>query len=629
MGWRDFIGCVGVAALVTLGCPPPAHAAGTATVTPAPLACNPVRVQSCALPYPSDLFAVTDPASPTGIRLHVDDAILSPEVLAQIPPAMHPSAIFDGQDGFSAAGPILFELDAPPDPTTLPADGGDAVVVFDRTTGERVDVMAEFDTQALKAPTPGHVVRVWPRTRFEFGGKYVAALTTGLRRFDATAYERSAGFAAAVSGADPALGAHYRPIMSFLAARGLPAESVVSAVDFTVRSEASATEPLRRMAAKAYAAPHPVRELKVIGPILPGMGAIVTGQVQLTDFRGDDGGIDWSPAAPGRPLWTDFILTIPAQARHTPAPVAIYGHGLTVSKETLLAVAFTNAKHGVATIAIDQPNHGKRAWTEGGPLRPDGGVASLANLPRLIAIVVQSSIDMVSVLRAVETSLADIDVVPWLPRKNGAAVAADRRGDLDPSRIVYEGTSMGGVLGSAFSAIAPGLDGSLLQVGGVGIMHILTSSSVWDNIGLDQVMPEGATGAELAVAVAGIQHVMDPGDGINFAHFYRHPPPGLAARPVLLLYGAGDTIVPNFASEALTDIAGLPRFGPCFDPDTNFEVDCSPPLPPGPINGYGSRAEARPPSAPVGVWDFAAHLAFARPEPMRIFDAWLAGVLAG
>ena len=582
--------------MTALPAPPPSP-------PPGPVSCNPVRLVTCGMPYPSDAFAVVDASSPTGVHLEVGDAILPPDVLAQLPRSVWPSAIYNAKTGFSAAGPVLFEVDRAADPATLPDDGGETVVVFDATTGERVPVLAALDDDAANRTPRGYVVRAWPRTRFAFGHRYVAALTNGLRSVDGGRYAPSPGFAAAISG-DPArspMAGTYAGVAAFLGARGIPASALVSAVSFTVRSEEEVTAPLLAMAAEAYRQDHPVRHLQIGPGVFPGIAATVTGQVRATDFRGPEGNVAYRPGDTGTPEWLDFVMAVPESAAREPAPVALYGHGITAFKETYLAVAPFLAQDGVATIAVDQPNHGSRGAAEGGLLTD---IMAPAHTPRMVGLVPQSSIDFVSLLKAVESSLAGLDVAPLnlLDPFRGDGVP-----DLDTSRIFYAGTSMGGVLGAAFTAVAPHLDGAFLHVAGVGITHILTGSSVWKGLHFDHVAPENASGGVAAVAVAGIQQMVDVGDAVNFVHLWRQPPPTLTARPVLLLYGRTDAVVPNFASEALARMGGL---APIDHDERRLPAD-----------GYGSYLVDSPLQGDL------AHMSFLLPDAMDVQTAWVRRLL--
>ena len=66
----------------------------------------------------------------------------------------------------------------------------------------------------------------------------------------------------------------------------------------------------------------------------------------------------------------------------------------------------------------------------------------------------QSSIDFVSLQKPLRTSFAELDLVS----SSGFflfSARPDGRPDFDPTAMIYQGTSMGGVLGAAFLSITP------------------------------------------------------------------------------------------------------------------------------------------------------------------------------
>lgn len=515
----------------------------------APLACNPVHATGCVLPYPSDVFAHADAASPTGVRLQVADDIWPASMRDQLPAEVAPSAIFDGHDGFSALGPILFEVDAPYDAATLPDDGGDALAVYDTATGARIPIHAGLDTQARTHDPASTVIRAWPVDRFEWGHHYVAVLTTALRHPDGTLPQRSETLQAVMDATAPPQWVDYhRGLFDEVAGHGVERDEVIAITGFTVRSEADATGPLRALVDRARAEEHQVRDVRAF-PMGGAIGALVLGTVRLTDFRDPvTGGMRWDPDG-GRDEWVPFMLTIPRSAAATPAPVAVYSHGITVIKETALLFAEPNARRGIATIAIDHPQHGWRAVHEGGWVFQLGHPSQIA---RQIALPIQSAIDFVSLVKAVRTSMADLDIAPVsLGTLWGAS--GDGHPDLDPEHMVAEGTSMGGVLGLEFMAIEPNIAAGMFQVPGMGILHILSGSVIWKPLGLDGLIPVGATGVDVSAAIAASQYMIDPGDATNYAAAVQ-----AADRPLVVTYGQGDAIVPNYGTQRLIDLTGLP-----------------------------------------------------------------------
>ncbi len=287
----------------------------------------------------------------------------------------------------------------------------------------------------------------------------------------------------------------------------------------------------------------------------------------------------------------------------------------------MLLVVAQNATRGIATISIDQPNHGSRSAAEGGYVfelvHPD-------DVDTLSGVIGQSPLDHVALLRAVQTSLADVDASPWNPfdpwRANGLP-------DLDPDRIFYEGTSMGGFLGLAFAGLAPELDGVGIHVGGVGIMSDLSESLFWDvgfnsrGIGFRGVIPEDASAGEAAAMTASVQHALDTGDAVNLVDRLR-------STPTLLVYAIDDGAVINAASEAFAALAGLPLYGRILDPVPFLGV--APALPADGSGAWQIDTSSIPylPGELGTIDGLLRHVAFLQEQAVWQFNAWLEQRLA-
>ena len=59
---------------------------------------------------------------------------------------------------------------------------------------------------------------------------------------------------------------------------------------------------------------------------------------------------------------------------------------------------------------------------------------------------------------------------------------------------------------------------------------------------------------------------LDYGDAINFVHYLKDPIPFSDAKPVVIMAGAGDNIVPNFSSVAFSEIVDIPLVGNALFP---------------------------------------------------------------
>lgn len=116
-------------------------------------------------------------------------------------------------------------------------------------------------------------------------------------------------------------------------------------------------------------------------------------------------------------------------------PVAIFQHGITAYKETVLALAGMMALNGVATVAIDHPLHGDRGF---GPINATSGkgpATAYMNLGSLLTTrdnLRQSVTDLLGLRLALNATNAPID----------------------SSRVYFAGHSLGAIAGTAFTAVA-------------------------------------------------------------------------------------------------------------------------------------------------------------------------------
>ena len=577
---------------------PPARAGGTANGT-APPPCTVMAVRSCALPFPSDEFVVADPTSATGVRVRMPDGLVDPAALGQLGPGATLADAFGAADGFSALSPVIFEVDRPVDQAALPADGGDVLKVFDLADGHQVPVRVELPLEAAQRGAPGTVVMAWPRLRWEYGHTYVARLTRVRGGIGDPSPAPAMGDAGIHPGTDYA--SALRKGLQQVDPGAVPA--LLSATRFTVGSRDNAIGDLVRMADSTRRADHPVRNLRVQSPLLvQHAAAVVRGELRISDFRDADGVARADNGA--KETWIPFLLVLPEHpASPRGAPVAVYGHGLTINKESMLLVAAPNAAKGVATIGIDVPNHGERQFTDGGYLFD---LTTPGRLGRLVNMPVQGIVDHVALVSAIVHHLGTVDLSPWRPEgPDGDGVA-----DLDTSTILYEGTSMGSVLGAAEVALNPEIDAAYLQVGGTGVADIIMHSLLW--VLFSGVVPWNASAGDGAALMGAASMLMDRSDNVHLLDGLRQSGP-----PVFLQVGVGDNVVPNFSSERLVHLLDLPRVGRRLtDISARSAGDSIP------ADGRGF-AEVWPVNSAPDNQGFVAHVSFTEPRAAKWFDQWL------
>lgn len=530
--------------------------------------CHPLQTSSCFFPFPNQGWIFEENGQK---RISVPmDKVFDPQTLstldAQLPDNLKiedMEDIFAASGGFSPATPVLFEFEQAIDADALPRSGANAIIAINVNTGERQLVDAKVSQYALSDAfaAAGHMVEIYHNARWEFSNHYVVAVTAdllpeGMERFENHDELNSKALAHAKD-----IG-----VWELLKAQGIDDDSLLSLTDFTIRSEEEVTSSMKAKMKSVYAAPHPLRNMEVQYKSIffsPNIAAVVTGEVLTYSYRNQDGSIDHS-RTDGEPLWVDFRLTLPRDKGHfwgKKSPIVVYGHGLMSNKESMITVSITNAMHNIATVVIDQPNHGSRVG-EDRPSVEDS--LQTKNMLQLIGMTFQSPVDTMSLLSAVKSSIGQIDVLPrksWRKTKTfNLDYSANGAADLDVNNVSYQGTSLGGVLGITFVALAPKLKGTFLHVTGVGVIRALSDSALWDST-FSALMPTGVTAADAVGLRSVVTHLLDHGDAINFAHYLHTPPEGINKKPVAVVVGAGDAIVPNTTTIGLANIAKLPVVG--------------------------------------------------------------------
>ncbi|MEE2732399.1 MAG: hypothetical protein VYA55_16380 [Pseudomonadota bacterium] len=566
-----------VAALGILFSPATVLAAGLSPVS----TCNPLAVETCGLPFPSDLFRNT-----VG-RYNFADSILDRRTSglvrtllpaqAQFPAAFRPSQIFNDSSGFSALGPVMFELNDWP-LTDIPGDGEGYLHVYNLATGERVPMVVSLSGAAqperdLRESRP--VIIGWPRTRFDFGEKYIAVLFKPALN-DGVYSSSNVELFAASEGVQKALNRNagwllnyvYNTPLNAMEDLGIDKSDVLSFTWFTVRREAEVVEPMQQMVASALAYPNYLRNLKVAEPLGDPEFGLVTlkGDVSLVNFRSPDGGV-YPPyeyiSDPSRRI-TDFVLTLPKWDKAEPVPISVWGHGLGNFKELTRSGFIMGDRLGMATIAIDHPNHGSRVTDFDSLKEPHIALAvtSPLTIMQLLGMFVQATVDH-NVLISSTSHILPQYLANWENSDYPDLPA------LDGSRVMFDGMSLGAMLGVAIGATAPELQGAYLVNGAGSLMQVFSESTFWDDF-TSNVIPQNMNGAEMLFVLAMMQHYVDIADGNNFTHWYRSPPPGQSPRPMGMHYSLGDGSMSNDATRATAELVDLPLLKEVIEPEANL-----------------------------------------------------------
>lgn len=293
-------------------------------------------------------------------------------------------------------------------------------------------------------------------------------------------------------------------------------------------------------------------------------------------------------------------------------PVVVYGHGLTLSKETALTFAGRAAAAGFVTVAIDFAGHGSRATRisndatlgcTGRCAKPDGtfesptvtcesvtdcpsgdtcgvwmdaGNVGAAPTPTTAGQCYDPflSTDLAKTRDSMRQTVLDLQrliiALKSCPPPGCGPLT------LDSSKIFYTGVSLGGILGSITHAQSPNLKAAVLSVPGAGWVDLLENTDTvafrcplvnglidagiltgtkWTGantdalcLAPDKAAWQGQPGYATFAATA--RWALDSADPANFAA-------KLAPKKFFIQEVIGDTVVPNITTERLAALSGV------------------------------------------------------------------------
>ncbi len=264
-----------------------------------------------------------------------------------------------------------------------------------------------------------------------------------------------------------------------------------------------------------------------------------------------------------------------------PYPVMIFQHGITSDRTAMLGIADTMAGACTAVVSMDQPLHGIAAdnpvhlglqaatmglisvfegYTPGAvrertfgvdfvdnatgapgqDMIPDSSGTHTINLANLIVArdnLRQASLDLLTLEKAIPAMDVDGDMIP----------------DFDPTKVSFMGHSLGGIVGSTYTAMSDMAQQSVIATASGSIAQMLNASQsfgpriragVAAAAGQDPASAEFLQGTLPQFLVAA-QTAVDSGDPINYAAMAQ-----ANNIPTLALQVQGDTVVPNAVATA-------------------------------------------------------------------------------
>ena len=334
----------------------------------------------------------------------------------------------------------------------------------------------------------------------------------------------------------------------------------------------------------------PAGSCQIDGGPLPcqAVGEVLAGAVVANQFQSDTpNAFDATKPIPGQ--WTppntptvvktenlSALITVPAApCAAAGCPTIIFQHGLGSSRTSMFAIASQFAGAGFATVSIDAVAHGSRARrissdaakgcadAAGPPARPNP-----SDDPQCYALFLSPNLG--ATRDNIRQSMTDLHSTIASVKACGTTACGLLK--VDPTKIVYAGISLGGIMGSAVAATNPDIKAAALNVPGVGWVDILENTqtlaircSLVDGLigaGILTGMPSSAGAGALCLTdewktqpgyrqfSAIGRWVLDPADPANFTR-------KLAAKRFLIQEVVGDLVVPNVATDNEAALTGL------------------------------------------------------------------------
>lgn len=338
-----------------------------------------------------------------------------------------------------------------------------------------------------------------------------------------------------------------------LASRGVDTNSVVLSWTFSTQSIGNVLTTVRTLAnGSSLISPAPVGTTANLLPpgASPGMADVYIGSLTVPYYLANASS---GPAAPLSTFWQGaggsnltflnttpvakssetipLLVTLPNAASNQVKPltgwkVAIFQHGITSNRTSMLALADTMARAGFAVVAIDLPLHGLPV---GHPLRVSTErtfdldlVNNTTGAPGPDGVADNSGthfINLASLLSSrdnIRQGVADLFALT----KSLPAMDVDGGGpDFDPSEVYFIGHSLGGMVGSVFLAQEPTVKSAVLGMPGGGIAKLLDGSASFGHQIAAGLAAKGVLKgtADYESFLGAAQTVIDSGDPINYA----------------------------------------------------------------------------------------------------------------
>jgi hypothetical protein len=537
----------------------------------APRGCDPLDPSACLLPWPNDYFrrdgrlALTNammPRSKDGKPIETSD--------------------YNRSDGFSP-GQIIVTLvpgldlrrsgAAPVTNIGRSLARRQPIVVIDAKTLKRQLIWSELNS--LPENPAERTLNISPGVGWREGHRYLVALRN-LKNARGRELKPRLAFRRFRDGrARGPRAAHMEDIFDRLRRAGIARRDLYLAWDFTIASRQNLTQRLLSMRDRAFAGlgDRNLRDLKVDGSA-PSFsideirdvagGRRVAGRVEVPCFLDQPGcppgsrfrldGRGLPVRTPGNMQQARFVCFVPTSASPSNrARPFLFGHGLFQDASIVDQAAPVAVRANAVMCGTDFSGLSSEDIPNALSVSRD-----LSRLPTLADRLQQGLLSFMFLGRL-------------MIHPQGLSSNPEFAGKIDTSRLYYSGVSLGGIMGGAYTSVAPDSQRSALIVPGFRFSLLLTRSTDFSRFA-EVVFPTYPDRVDQAVINSMQQLIWDRGEANAYAwHMTRDPLPNTPRHTVLLHEAFGDHQVPNVAAETLARVVGARLRTPALDPERSLD----------------------------------------------------------
>jgi len=508
--------------------------------------------------FPDDLYTRDDPASLTGLRVSLGEPAWLAAEAAQVQPLWRQA---DELDGFGTSAAVTLRADGPlGDLPTGSVDSVASETIRFYDLGDAEPTRVAFETEVFEG---GRAANLWPMRPLREKTLHAVVILKDHTAADGHCLAPSDALRSllAADSDDPKVKRLYDRAATFFARTGIAREDISALTLFTTQAITEVTLAERAdIRARAY-------DWKTVPTCTTGSKTkACKGTFDAYDYRNE--GYLGDAHAPSS-------YTLPVRVwlpkTHTgPVPVVVFGHGLGGDANDGASIASFLVDLGIATVALPAPRHGDHPTARHDD--PNAFFLDLLGID-LQAFTIDGFVFRENVRQACFDKLQMMQLLAAHSDVDG-----DGQPDLDMDHVAYWGISLGGIMGSDFSAQSDRIGASILSIPGARVLSILTDAAQFGSFKsiLESVATEDGV---IRLAPLG-QALVDAGDPVNWApHVVDQRIDERAPPDVLVQMVIDDEVVPNIATRSLVRaLADIPQVPPIIRSIDLLSSSSAPPL---------------------------------------------------